>query len=117
MKSNNIDLSYLYEITGGNKGVIHEMISLFLVETPKQFALLREHTAKEDWKKVGLEAHKLKPTFLYVGLNNFYNEAEELEKSAKEERDLDQVSAKIDELEKGFLSVHDALVEKKNELS
>ena len=56
----NVDLSYLNEISGGDKEFIDEMINTFLEETPKDLAAIKEHSDSSNWTEVGKTAHKLK---------------------------------------------------------
>ncbi len=112
-----IDLSYLNEITGFESEIMVEMIDLFLEETPKQIAIIRESFEQENWYQLGAEAHKLKPTFLYVGLSKLNELTLDMEKFAKERRNLDQIAEMIQELEQGYGEVIPALTNERNRLS
>ncbi len=112
-----IDLSYLNEITGYESEVMVEMIDLFLEETPKQIAILRESFKQEDWYQLGAEAHKLKPTFLYVGLSELNELTLKLEQFAKDRQNLDQIESMIEVLELGFGEVISELTDERNRLS
>ena len=112
----NIDLTYLTEITGGESSIMAEMIGLFLEETPKQIQLLKEHHENQDWALLGAEAHKLKPTFLYVGLSGLNELTVKVEKSAKNKVELDKLKALIEEIDTGFKSIQSSLKEKLSEL-
>ena len=112
-----IDLSYLNEITGFENEIMVEMIDLFLEETPKQITILRESFETENWNQLGAEAHKLKPTFLYVGLSQLNELTLEMEKFAKDRRNLDQIGEMIEELERGYSEVIPSLTEERDRLA
>ena len=111
-----IDLTYLTEITGGENSIMAEMISLFLEETPKQIELLKEYQENEEWVLLGAEAHKLKPTFLYVGLSGLNELTVKVEKSAKNKIELDKLKGLIEEIDLGFQSIELSLKEKLSKL-
>lgn len=111
-----IDLTYLTEITAGDDDVMAEMIELFLTETPKQLVLLKEYHQKKDWSQLGAEAHKLKPTFLYVGLSELNELTLQLEQRAKNKEDLDDIDSFIKKIEEGYKSVVVELEEVLNRL-
>ncbi len=111
-----IDLTYLTEITAGDNDVMAEMIELFLAETPKQIELLKEYHEKEDWPQVGAEAHKLKPTFLYVGLSELNELTLQLEQRAKNKEGLGDIEGFIKKIEEGYKSVVNDLEEVLNRL-
>jgi len=70
-----IDLTYLNEISGGDKEFIAEMIETFLEETPKDIAELEKLLATENWAGIGLVAHKLKSSIKMFGFGTkFYQQ-------------------------------------------
>ncbi len=79
----NIDLSYLEDITGGDKEMIIEMLDLFIEDIPKQVTLVKELAEKQDLEMLARETHKLKPTLQYVGLFEIYEVIKELELLSK----------------------------------
>lgn len=105
-----LDLSYLEEITGGSLEVMHEMLVLFQNETPSQISILQERASNEDWEGVRAEAHKIKPTFQYLGLNNIYKSVLELEVVAKEKK-KDQINELVALIETQFLVIQTDLQE------
>ena len=74
-----IDLSYLEDITGGDKEMMLEMLSLFLEDIPAQVELIKTAVEEKNMKAVGTESHKLKPALQYVGFNEMYELVKELE--------------------------------------
>ncbi|MFV1883172.1 MAG: Hpt domain-containing protein [Balneola sp.] len=74
-----IDLSYLEDITGGDKEMMLEMLNLFLEDIPSQVELIKTAVEEKNLKAVGTESHKLKPALQYVGFNEMYELVKELE--------------------------------------
>lgn len=97
-----LDLSYLYEITGSDSEIIIEMLELFMSETPKQIANIKEGIEAGDWFKIKAEAHKLKTNFIYVGLVELNELTIEIEKLAKERSNLERIEQIVKKLEDGF---------------
>ncbi|MFA5668167.1 MAG: Hpt domain-containing protein [Balneolaceae bacterium] len=97
-----LDLSYLYEITGSDSEIIIEMLELFMSETPKQIANIKESVGAGDWIQIKAEAHKLKTNFIYVGLVELNEMTIEIEKLAKEQSDMERIVQIVKKLEDGF---------------
>ena len=97
-----IDLSYLENITGGEKGIIIEMLDLILTETPKHIAKIKNAHREKEWSVLGAEAHKLKPMFLYVGLTQLNEAAQGLEKCGKEGTELEMIPSLVETIDEGF---------------
>ncbi len=62
------DLSYLEQLSNGDKGFVKEMIEVFIVQTPEGLDNLERHLSNKDWKMVRAVAHKMKPSFTFVGV-------------------------------------------------
>lgn len=107
--SQELDLTYLEEVTGGSEEIIKEMLELFLNDTPQQIALIKENSEKKNWDVVRSEAHKLKPSFLYIGLMDAHKKLEELETNARTGEGLENVSEKIDFIDNRLSEVYDEI--------
>jgi HPt (histidine-containing phosphotransfer) domain-containing protein len=112
-----IDLSYLKDITDGNTEIMLEMVDLILEQTPVHIQELLNHLENKDWKKLGAEAHKVKPLFSYVGLTDLKELSQQIEDSGKKEKNLDQLPELIDELKTEFNDVKQQLVEERESLT
>ncbi len=55
-----IDLTYLYELSNGEKSFEKEMISLFIHQVPKEILLLRQAIESGEYNKVAEISHKMK---------------------------------------------------------
>jgi len=93
-----LDLSYLKDMCGDSAEFIIEMIDLFKVQTPVYIEELEQAVANKDWAKVSASAHKMKPTFVYVGREDAKEFLQSIEDNAKELKNLDQVPADCAEM-------------------
>ncbi|MFN1834695.1 Hpt domain-containing protein [Balneola sp. MJW-20] len=112
-----LDLSYLVEITDGEPGVMTEMIQLVVDETPRQLEDIRSSIEQEQWEKVRAEAHKVKPIFLYVGLNELNQKMQEIEEQAGGSKDLNTVKTLIGEIEETFNEILPQLIKRMEDIS
>ena len=79
-----LDLSYLREMSGDNAEFIIEMIDVFKEQTPIYMADLADAVSKQDWVRVSGCAHKIKPTFAYLGREDAKQHMQEMEQAARE---------------------------------
>ncbi|HBQ58190.1 MAG TPA: hypothetical protein DD671_00785 [Balneolaceae bacterium] len=112
-----IDLSYLAGVTDGDKEIMGEMIDLILEETPIHLQNIVEFMENKEWKRMGAEAHKVKPLFLYVGLTELKDLAQEIAQFGKTEENLDQIPSLIEKLELGFNEIQSKLTDQKELLA
>ena len=112
-----LDLSYLIEITGGEDDIMIEMIDIFLTESVVVIKNLTKHYNDRDWASLGAEAHKLKPTLLYVGLKELHDVTAMLEKHAKQETMKESYAGWIREIAQGYASIKGDLIAEKEKLS
>ncbi|MEO7306166.1 MAG: response regulator [Ferruginibacter sp.] len=62
------DLGYLLTAVRGNKKVVHEIIDIFLKETPGELANLEAAIGKADHQLISNIAHKLRSSFSLLGI-------------------------------------------------
>ncbi|HKG06013.1 MAG TPA: Hpt domain-containing protein [Pedobacter sp.] len=84
-----LDLTYLRDMCGDSAEFIIEMIDIFKAQTPLYIAELQEAVAGQDWSKVAASAHKIKPTFVYVGREDAKEFMQQIEHDARELNNLD----------------------------
>lgn len=90
-----IDLSYLREMSGGNKELILEMISIFSSQV-KDFCEEMDHLfANGQYEALGKLAHKAKSSVSIMGLNDLAGRLKELELSAAERKNVESYSMTI----------------------
>lgn len=79
-----LDLSYLREMSGDSTEFIVEMIDVFKEQTPLYIAEIRQAITNKDWVKVSNCAHKIKPTFAYLGRGDAKDHMQMIETVARE---------------------------------
>lgn len=68
-------------------------------KTPFYVAELEDALYQQNWKKVADCAHKIKPTYIYVGRTDVREFVHSIERSARELVDLDKLPEKVKELQ------------------
>jgi PAS domain S-box-containing protein len=85
----NTDLEYLRQLSNGSKEFIVQMISIFQEQTPQAIQTLEQSLVKQDWIALRATAHKMKPSFGFMGIKSLkeliVNLEEEAEKGANPE--------------------------------
>ena len=84
-----LDLSYLKEMSGDSAEFIIEMIDLFKSQTPLYIEELQQAIDAEDWTRVAGVAHKIKPTFVYVGREDAKAHMQMIEDNAGSKQNLE----------------------------
>ena len=112
-----LDLTYLEEVTGGSSEMIVETLKLFLNDTPDQLSSLERNVKNEDWEIVRAEAHKLKPTFQYVGLSKSHMEIADVETKARNKEGLESILQLVQSVQDDFNLVQSDIKNKIEELS
>ncbi|RZL46971.1 MAG: Hpt domain-containing protein [Pedobacter sp.] len=105
-KKNNepLDLSYLRDMSGDSAEFMIEMLDAFQKQTPIYMDDLEKAIVAENWKATSECAHKMKPTFYYVGREDARDHMQEIERNAREMRDVKQIPASFAEV-KEFVSI------------
>ncbi|TKC08907.1 Hpt domain-containing protein [Pedobacter frigoris] len=93
-----LDLSYLKEMSGDSAEFIIEMIDLFKSQTPVYIAELQQAIDDKEWSKAAGFAHKIKPTFVYVGREDAKAHMQMMEDNASSLKDVDSLPSACDEL-------------------
>lgn len=88
-----LDLSYLGEMSGDSSDFMIEMLEAFQKQTPIYMAELEKAILEEDWKATMEAAHKIKPTFFYVGRADARDHMQIMERNARELIDLHTIPA------------------------
>jgi len=81
------DLSYLNEMSGGNRELMQEMISIFLAQVDEFARDMELHLRNKDYDKLGKLAHKAKSSVSIMGLNKLANDLKMLEELTKNGKD------------------------------
>jgi HPt (histidine-containing phosphotransfer) domain-containing protein len=78
------DLSYLKEMSGGNKELVLEMITIFREQVSEFSIEMDMYLAKHDYESLGKLAHKAKSSVSIMGLQDLANDLKDLENLARE---------------------------------
>jgi HPt (histidine-containing phosphotransfer) domain-containing protein len=98
-----LDLSYLRDMSGNSIEFMIEMIDMFKQQTPIYVAELEQSLLEQNWSKVSSCAHKIKPTFAYVGRDDAKNHMQMMEQNARDLTDLDLLPRAFRELQEFIL--------------
>ena len=63
------DLSYLVSVCGDDADFKIEMIETFLKNTPPLINDMKSYLIDSEWKMIGDIAHKMKPSFTFMGIH------------------------------------------------
>ena len=90
--SNIVDISFLNEQLDGDHEQMAMMISLFLKQSPKKIAELKEGVQKNDFIEIKAVAHFLKSSFAIMGISS-KNLLSEVEKLSATNSELEKIKA------------------------
>lgn len=78
--SDEVDFSYLMELTSGNIEFKNEMIALFINKIPAEMHLLEKAIIERDYQTIMAMAHNMRSSLQLFGLKNEANYLDEIEK-------------------------------------
>jgi HPt (histidine-containing phosphotransfer) domain-containing protein len=118
VEKNNIplDLSYLREMSGDSAEFMVEMIDMFKQQTPIYMADLEQAITDQDWSRVSSCAHKMKPTFSYVGRDDAKDHMQVMEHDARDQKNLELIPVKFAEINEFIQVLNKQLDEAKADL-
>jgi HPt (histidine-containing phosphotransfer) domain-containing protein len=99
MKTKNnkyIDLDYLKQISNGSNEFISQMITVFMEEIPNEIKNLENHLAKNDCVALKATAHKMKPSFSFMGVKVLEENIHDIETYCAEGKNLDQLPGLVE---------------------
>jgi HPt (histidine-containing phosphotransfer) domain-containing protein len=94
----NIDLSYLKQLSNGSNEFICEMISVFMEQTPKELDEIDKYWDAKDWQSLHRIAHKMKPSFTFMGIKELENVIYLINEYSSTETNIDQLPELISKL-------------------
>lgn len=93
-----LDLSYLSEMSGDSPEFMIEMIDMFKQQTPIYLGDLKDAIDAQDWPRAASSAHKMKPTFAYVGRDDAKEHLQWIEDHCRNEQDVEEIPLKFQEV-------------------
>ncbi len=104
-----LDLSYLKEMVGNDPVFMIEIFDTFIEQTPIYLADLENALTDENWLKVGNCAHKIKPTFSYIGRSDVKDFMQMLEDKAKKQIMVEEIPADVEQLKMFLVEIYGQL--------
>lgn len=92
-ESMNIDLSYLREMSGGNKELVLEMISIFNSQVVEFGQSMDQLLSSGQFELLGKLAHKAKSSVSILGMDHLAQQLKNLENSAREGKNIETYAA------------------------
>lgn len=111
-----LDLSYLQEMSGDSTDFMIEMLEAFQKQTPIYMDDLEKAVDARDWKATSECAHKMKPTFFYIGRVDVRDHMQEIETNARELRDVETIPGAFKKAKEFVPILYQQLAEAKAEL-
>ena len=114
-KKKHIDLTYLKELSNGSNAFIVEIITGFLTETPRVIDNLEKQLNAANWDALRATAHKMKPSFSFVGIKELGDVINSVETNSAAKTNLDLIPGMISKIKTVFEEAAQELeIEKKN---
>jgi len=86
------NLDYLTELSKGNAQFIADMIEIFIIESPKEIALLEKSIIDKNFISIKSSAHKMRSTIPFLGLDKIIEkEVLEIEILAASQSDIKKI--------------------------
>lgn len=94
------DLEYLIQRTKNNTGMIMEMITAYLEQTPPLILSMKLSLQNKDWDALYAAVHKIIPSFLIMGISpDFESMAKKVQEYARAQLLTDGISEMVKQLE------------------
>jgi len=110
-----LDFSYLIEMVGDDPAFLIDFFETFIKQTPIYLGEMNEALLHSNWGKVASCAHKIKPTFSYIGRNDVKEFVQTIEHNARNMIFLEKIAIDIHRLEFLLLQIYEQLEEAKKE--
>ena len=108
-----VNLTYLEDMSGGNKEVMKEMINIFISQVSEFAEEMKDLNNNKEYFKLGNLAHKAKSSISIMGMENLAKELKEFELLAKEKKDV----AKYEEFINHFKQLCDLAIDELKEIN
>lgn len=94
------DLEYLIQRTKNNSGMIMEMISAYLEQTPPLIRAMKKSLYEKDWEALHAAVHKMIPSFSIMGMSSdFEVMAKKIQEYAQSQKQFDAIEDLVQKIE------------------
>ena len=114
--SHPLDLSYLIQMVGQDPGFMIEVFDTFINQTPFYIAELEDAISIRDWDRVANCAHKIKPTFSYIGRKDVKEVVERIEHNACHKHSQKDIETDLKVLKQTIKGIYLQLEHEKRDL-
>lgn len=111
-----ISLAYLHDIADGSNEFMVEMIDIFLQQTPDYLNQIEQGIEIGDWATVAEIAHKIRPTFAFIGVDEAKEVMAVIENKARSGEDLESIAPEFREFKTLSAGVLNKLIGIRNDL-
>ena len=108
-----VNLTYLEDMSGGNKEVMKEMINIFISQVSEFAEEMKVLNNNKEYFKLGNLAHKAISSISIMGMEGLAKELKEFELLAKEKKDV----AKYEEFINHFKQLCDLAIDELKEIN
>jgi len=101
METNNkhIDLEYLKQIANGSDEFILQMITVFTEEIPGEVENLQNHLKNKDWNALRATAHKMKPSYSFMGVKELEEMVHSVEEFSSSESHMEELPGLVSNIQ------------------
>lgn len=112
-----LDFSYLIDMVGNEPAFLIELIDTFLVQIPAFITEINKALIAGNRMKISGYAHKIKPTFSYIGRDDIKDFVHQIENQVKNDFSIEQISLNVEKLKLMLTDVFSQLEQEKLKLS
>lgn len=92
------DLTMLKKMADGNEQFIKDFISLFLETAPASIIGMQKALSEKDWNNLKNLAHKLKPSFNYLGILQLTEATSTIEHNIIKQNEMEVIPELVDQI-------------------
>jgi HPt (histidine-containing phosphotransfer) domain-containing protein len=91
-----INMEYLDSVSGGDTGIINEIVTIFREQAVEIYNEMKSLLAAKNYKSLGLLAHKAKSSVAIMGMNDLANMLKTFELQARDSIEPQQYEAYVE---------------------
>ncbi len=90
-----VDLDYIYTISDNDREFIKDMLTTFVKITPGSIDGINQALENNNWKEISRITHKIKPSILLLGIDEFSALIRDIENATKNNPDRAVIEKKV----------------------